>query len=248
MTERPIITRAVPLIDLDIAKDGRTVTAYAATFDDPYEVRDQHGHYIESIERTAFNRTLGRGIERVVPLFNHGLTIYGTPSEKDSDPLGVPLAIRAETRGLLTVTRFGTTPRAEEVLTMLKDGTVTSYSFQGPIVRSTTASHTSGLRHLVRTELGLKDYGPGVLAVNRNAAVLAIRTAALLEEIEQLTPEARGELLAKLSPPPAGDPPALDPESTDPQGNPADDLSASDPDPSTDPTILAALNAQRRRR
>src|SRR5512139_873746 len=41
--------------------DGRTVEAYAAMFDQPYEVRDQFGHYMEVIDRAAFNRTLTNG-------------------------------------------------------------------------------------------------------------------------------------------------------------------------------------------
>lgn len=217
------ISRTVPLIDLDVGKDGRTVTAYAATFDDPYEVNDKHGRYVESINRTAFNRTLGRGIARVVPLFNHGLTIYGTPSERDSDPLGVAVDIRAEQRGLLTVTRFGSTPRAEEVLTMIKDGSVTSYSFQGTLYRSAPARpHASGLPLVERLELGLDDYGPGVFPVNRNAAVLAVRSTALIaEQIQQLTPEERAELLDQISPRPDADA-SLARENTDPHSVPAE--------------------------
>lgn len=241
MTERPLITRAVPLIDLDVARDGRTVTAYAATFDDPYEVSDEHGHYIEQIHRGAFNRAIKAGVQRIVPLFNHGLTVWGTPSDRDSDPLGVVESIRAEARGLLTVTRFGTTPRNDEVLTMIKDGSITAYSFRGPIIHTSRAgNHASGLPLVTRMELGLRDYGPGTMPVNRNASIVAVRTTSMLaEEIAQLSDEERAELLQHLATPPAGDA-GTGPgdHDTPPAGDPA-------PDPSI--TIQAALAAQRKR-
>lgn len=248
MTQRQLITRAVPLLDLEIdRRDGRTVTAYAATFDDPYEVIDSYGHYLEEIDRSAFNMELGRGIERIVPLFNHGLTIWGKPSERDSDPLGVPLEIKPDGRGLLTRTRFGTTPRADEVLTMLKDGTVKAFSFRGPVLRSDRARrHTSGLNLIRRTVLGLKDYGPGTLAVNLNASLVAIRSTTMLaDQIAQLSDEERAELLAQFSPPPADD---------DGTGHGDNDPPPADDDPPALDTsqleidIEAAMQAQRRRR
>lgn len=251
-TDRRMIQRAVPLIDLEINRsgDGRTVTAYAATFDDPYEVRDDHGHYYETISRTAFNRQLGLGTSHVKVLFNHGLTAWGTPSERYSDPIGVPLAIRAETKGLLTVTRYGTNDLAEQVLTMLKDGSVTTYSFRGSIFRSQSAGRRGQLPIQQRTDLGLKDYGPGIYTINHNAELVAIRSAtALAEEIAQLSPEERDELLAQISTRPADQ--ALGQEKPDTQDDPPAD-EAPDPDPGQSTThlieLLEAEAAQRRRR
>ena len=87
--------------------DGRTVEAYAAVFDTPTEITDQHGHYMEKIARTAFNRTLSHGIDRVGVFYNHALTMHGTPaSGEGSVPIGSPVDIRADDRGLRTVTRF----------------------------------------------------------------------------------------------------------------------------------------------
>ena len=59
--------------------DGRTVEAYAAVFDTPTEITDQHGHYMEEIERSAFNRTLSHGavLRSAVCLYNHGFTAGG---------------------------------------------------------------------------------------------------------------------------------------------------------------------------
>jgi hypothetical protein len=64
--------------------DGRTVEAYAAIFDTPTEITDQHGHYLEVIARTAFNRTISHGFDRVGVFYHHGLTLHGTPSDLGS--------------------------------------------------------------------------------------------------------------------------------------------------------------------
>jgi len=243
MTDRPVIARSVPLIDLEVGGgDGRTVTAYAATFDDAYEVTDQFGHYLEQINRTAFNRQLGLGISRIMPLFNHGLTPYGTPSDEFSKPLGQVLSVKAEKKGLLTVTRFGTTPWNEEVLTMLKDGTVSEYSFQGTVYRTAPARRSkSGLPILERMDLGLHDFGPGIKSVNPNARLVAIRSASLLaEEIQLLSEDERAELLASLSTPPADEAPGQDPPDLPP--------AAEAPDTSTQLIALLEAEAANRRR
>lgn len=219
MKPRPIIERAVPLVDLDVGPDGRTVTAYAATFTDPYEVYDEFGHYDEAINRTAFNRTLKHGIAgRVQALFNHGRTIAGTPSDRYSMPLGVPLSVKAEEKGLLTVTRYAPTPLADEVLELIRAGAITAQSFRGDIFASARPKPGPNGRPVIeRLELGLKDYGPAPFAVNHAAEILAVRSQILAERLEQLgdlTDEERAELASLLAAPgtPAVDPPT--PEDT----------------------------------
>lgn len=178
MKPRPIIARSVPLLDLSVNEhgDGRTVTAYAATFEEPYAVRDQHGDYDEVISRSAFNRALGHGISRVGVLFNHGLTLYGTPSEQFSKPLGSPVEIKAEKRGLLTVTRYNKTPLADEVLEMIRNGDVKAQSFRGAIMLDAPTVIKNGRQLVRRLELGLKEYGPAPFATNYSAEIMAVRS------------------------------------------------------------------------
>ena len=116
--------------------DGRTVKAYATPFDVETEITDQHGHYMEVIDRTAFNRTLSHGIDRVGVFYHHGLTIHGTPSDLGSVPIGSPLEIRPDGKGLLTVTRYNQSPLSESVLDAIRNGDIRGYSFRGRIVRS----------------------------------------------------------------------------------------------------------------
>lgn len=178
MNTRPMIERSVPLIDLSVNSDGdgRTVTAYAATFDEAYAVSDAHGNYDEIISRTAFNRAIGLGISRVGVLYNHGMTLFGTPSEQFSKPLGSPVDIRAEKQGLLTVTRYNKTPLADEVLEMIRNGDITAQSFRGAIVQSAPTVMRAGRQLVRRLELGLKEYGPAPFATNMSAGILAVRS------------------------------------------------------------------------
>lgn len=221
MTEpelRPMIERSVPLIDLSVASDGRTVTAYAATFDEAYPVLDQHGDYDEIIARTAFNRVLSHGIARVAVLYNHGATIYGTPSERYSMPLGSPVEIRAEKLGLLTVTRYNGNPLADEVLEAIRNGDIKAQSFRGEIFASAQPVIRNGRQLIRRTELGLKEYGPSLFATNSAAAIVAVRST-LLEQIEELDAESLAALRHRLGlDPGTGELPPADP--TDPTDGP----------------------------
>lgn len=177
-----------PLDDIEISrahKDGRTVEAYATVFDDPYPVSDQYGDYDERVERSAFNKWLGDGgITRAMCLYNHGFNIHGGPSDAYSVPLGTPLEIRPDGRGLKTITRYNEGPDADRVLEAIRNGAIRGQSFRGRIVRSTPnqrrysvgrdGSRTTVTRH----ELGLTDYGPTPMPVNSGAEILAVRSLA----------------------------------------------------------------------
>lgn len=199
--------RSFALDDIQILRsgDGRTVEAYAAMFDQPYEVRDQHGHYMELIDRAAFNRTLGNGAGKsAMCLYNHGMTVHGTPDALSSVPLGTPLEIRADGRGLLTVTRYNKSALADSVLEAIRNGDIRSQSFRGRIVRSSPEripmrSRGGALPTVTRHELGLTDYGPTPIAVNPAAEILAVRSRTeLLNDFAALDDDDRLELLRAL--------------------------------------------------
>jgi HK97 family phage prohead protease len=165
--------------------DGRTVSAYAAIFESPTEISDQHGHYMEVIARTAFNRQLGLGIDRVGVFYHHGLTIHGTPSDLGSVPIGSPLEIRSDRKGLRTVTRFNATPLGESVLEAIRHGDIKGYSFRGRIFESTPARvprvpRTGALPTVTRNVLGLTEYGPTPNPAYAEAGILAIRALQML--------------------------------------------------------------------
>jgi HK97 family phage prohead protease len=170
--------------------DGRTVEAYAAVFGEPAEIQDHEGHYIEEIDPGAFNRAIDHASRArggfpgsVKVLWNHGMDLSGKPSDRFSMPIGIPVDIRAEARGLLTRTRYSETPLADEVLENIRAGSITSQSFTGRIMRSSPELRR-GDRHrpragelttVRRTELGLREYGPVLWPAYSGAEIVGVR-------------------------------------------------------------------------
>jgi HK97 family phage prohead protease len=201
--------RVFPLDDIQISRaaGGRTVEAYAAMFDAPYEVNDQHGHYMEVIHRSAFDRTLrgGQGA-RAMCLYNHGMSVVtGQPDSLAQIPLGTPLEVKADHRGLLTVTRYNEDEYADRVLEAIRNGAIKAQSFRGRIFRSTPTGRVPRVRSgqtlttVTRHELGLSDYGPTPIPVNQGAEIVAVRSVQdLIEELQELGADEREELLRSL--------------------------------------------------
>ena len=181
--------------------DGRTVEAYAAVFDTPSEITDQHGHYMEVISRSAFNRAISHGIDRINVFYHHGMTLHGTPSDLGSVPIGSPVDIRPDGRGLRTVTRFNRSTLAEGVLEAIRAGDIKGYSFRGRVFQSNPARvpHVrtgSPLPTITRTELGLAEYGPTPTPAYAEAGILAVRSAvAVAAQIVSLPADERAELV-----------------------------------------------------
>lgn len=207
-TARPIVTRTFSAeLEVNRTGDGRTVTAYAATFDDPYLVVDHNGprpgvldRYQETIDRSAFNMAIGRGTNAVTVLYNHGLTATGAPSSDFSIPLGTPLDIRPDGRGLLTVTRYDRSQLADTILQGIIEGSIRAQSFRGAIYQSARPVRgVDGMMVVKRMQLGLAEYGPSPLAANTNAAMVGVRGSELLTiDPQDLTDEDRAELRALL--------------------------------------------------
>lgn len=227
MNAPDLFARSWALDDIQILRtadghgDGRTVEAYAAVFDTPTEITDQHGHYNEVIARTAFNRTLAHGIERVKVFYNHALTMHGTPAEgSGSVPIGSPVDIRADSKGLRTVTRFNGGTLADAVLEAIRNGDIQGYSFRGRIIRSNPAkvprTRSSALTTVTRTELGLFEYGPTPMPAYPDASILAMRSQlneiqagvlALARTITPSTPQDPDDVTATPDPGPGAEDP-----------------------------------------
>jgi phage head maturation protease len=171
---------------------GRVVEAYAAVYGQPAEIRDQQGHYEEEIDRAAFNDTLrvihpdvNGGYWRATCLYNHGMTVHGTPAERFSLPAGVPRHISSEGKGLMTRTEYAPTPLGDELLELVAMGALRSQSFTGGIIRSDPSLRGPGdrykrgyggsLQRVTRLALGLREYGLTPFAAYSGAEVLGVR-------------------------------------------------------------------------
>lgn len=212
--------RSFPLIDIALRSaaqggDGRTVEAYAAVFNAPTDIADQHGRYREQIAPTAFNRTIAqRGSFPV--MFNHGRTIFGTPSDKWSAPVGVTTEMRTDARGLVSVWRADPTANGDEVLAMIDSGSIRGQSFSGRFLQSTPATPRGGfgpdrktgeLTLVTRTEIALNEIGPGVFPYYDGAVITGRRAEELAPQITGLDPDERAELARLIAgATPLGDP------------------------------------------
>jgi HK97 family phage prohead protease len=201
----PVVTgpilRSFAIDDLVVRSegDGRTVEAYAAVFGQPAEIRDQYGHYYETIDRTAFDGVLKRNVKPKV-MFNHARDIYGNPSDKWSAPVAVHRTAVADGRGLRVTSWYVNTPAGDEALELVRSGAVDGFSFSGKPNRSRTIAAARGedLPTIVRQELSLAEYGPAVFRAYDDARVLAMRSDQLADELAELPRDQLAELVAVL--------------------------------------------------
>lgn len=204
-------TRTFPLDDIRIRSegDGRTVEAYAAVFDTDSEIHDADGHYIERNAATAFNKTIAERGNRFGCFYNHALTIHGTPSERGSVPLGTPLEIRPDGKGLLTVTRYNRTPFADDILESIRNGDIRGMSYTGRFLQSDAGpggrppyrpNRSGKLTTVTRTEIALKEYGPTPFPAFEDATIVGVRALRMLGQLrwEDLDEDQRAQLVASL--------------------------------------------------
>jgi phage head maturation protease len=158
-------------------------------------------------------------------LFNHGMTLFHTPSEMDSIAIGVVEEIKADKRGLFTRARYHDTPRAHEVLEAIRSRAITSYSFSGVFKKSTPNVPRGGFRKandgtlpvVRRMESTLRELGPAQFAVYEGAEVVGIRAEQIARSMFNMDPEERRRLAALISGTPL-DSPEID---TSLEGEPA---------------------------
>lgn len=177
-----LISRGVPLDDMSVK--GRTVTAYAAVFNSPTEIKDGSGHYLEDISRVAFTKTVREAGARAGYFYNHGMTIHGTPDFMGSIPLGVSRSVKPDSRGLLTVAEIGKHAMGDAVLEAINNGAITGYSFTGAAHKSNPPqlprfSRSGELPKITRMEIALKEYGPTPFPAYQDASIVAVRSSLL---------------------------------------------------------------------
>lgn len=165
---------------------GRMVDAYVAPFNEAAEINDDHGRYIEDIDPSAWNKRLAdlqrssAGVRSVGVFYHHGQTLYGTPSEIASVPVGHPAVLRADAHGLFSSTHYSNDPFADRILQGILDGNIGGHSFTGRIIRSDPdrvpkVRRGDTLPRVRRLELGLVEYGPTPTPCYIGTPVVAVR-------------------------------------------------------------------------
>jgi HK97 family phage prohead protease len=120
----------------DFAVEGRTIVGYAAAFGN----RDRVG---DIIEQGAFKKTISERQPKV--FYNH------------SYPIGLPLAMREDSKGLYTESKISATPRGDEILELVKDGVISEMSIAYEVVKFDVdrTKDTRMLKELKLYEFGL---------------------------------------------------------------------------------------------
>jgi HK97 family phage prohead protease len=199
--------RAVALDDIRIRSGGtgRTVEAYAAIFGEPAEIVDADGHYLEVNDPAAFSRTIAHHQGSFPVVYNHGMTIAGTPSDRASVPIGVSKEVRVDKRGVLTVSEYGTSELADEVLEQIRMGSVKAQSYGGRFIRSDPRRPAGGfrpgpggLRTVTRLEVAMREFGPTPFPAFAGAAITGVRAQQVLGALLTAPAERRLALLNEL--------------------------------------------------
>jgi HK97 family phage prohead protease len=219
--------RAVALDDIRIRSGGtgRTVEAYAAIFDEPAEVMDADGHYYEVNDPTAFARTIAHRQGSFPVIYNHGMTIAGTPSDRGSVPIGVSKEVRVDKRGVFTVSEYGNGELADLVLEQIRMGSIKAQSYGGRFIRSDPRTPRGGfradgggkLRAGRRREVAMREFGPTPFPAFAGAAITGIRAQQVLGALLTAPAERRAALLDQLTTPLA----EVDSDQVEDDGTPA---------------------------
>jgi phage head maturation protease len=189
--------RSFPLEDISVrtTRDGRIVEAYLAVFNTPAEIHDQDGDYKEELDPVVFNRAISdarpqgsRTSWRVGVFYNHGLTIMGTPSDRHSMPVAVPMDIKTDGRGVRATDKYHRSQFCDEIVEGLESGAIPGYSFSGRFRRSNPLIPRGGFRPdragnlptVRRMESTLREYGPTPFPAYADAAVLGVRSDSLM--------------------------------------------------------------------
>jgi HK97 family phage prohead protease len=180
-------SRAYQLEDMTIRSDGsgRVVESYFAVFQPVRsEVRDQDGHYFEENARTLVNKTLQeRGLN--IPVFyNHARTLDGTPTGELSIPIGTPLEINPDERGVFNAVDYLDNPLADSILNGIKRRAIRGMSYSGRFIKSVRSRPPgSRLPLIVRHEADLREFGPTALPQFPEAEVIGTRAQQFLRMV-----------------------------------------------------------------
>lgn len=145
--------------------DKREVEAYASVF-------GNKDSYNDIMQKGAFKKTITENQRRIKTLWNHNWDI----------PIGKPQAIEEDSKGLLTVTRFAKTNKADEILELVRDGIIDELSIGYIPVKEEWDKEKN--TNLVK-EVKLMEYSFVTFAANEEAQVTGIKS--LNDYINQIT-------------------------------------------------------------
>lgn len=162
------IYRAMPVDDLRVLGDGRTVTVRLLTYGREYRVSDDGQRtYTEVWRSGAFARSMAHGRDAGVPVqFEHDL-----PNAPKSLPVGATRRAWDSDGALMVETRISDTSMGRDLVELLRDGVVRGVSLEAQVFNSKKV-----LNGVERSEGALRRVVFTTVPQYADAAVLAIRS------------------------------------------------------------------------
>ena len=133
---------------------ARTFSGYASTWD-----LDQGN---DIIQKGAFTKTLTERGNRVKILWQH------------SEPLGMPVSMREDAKGLFVEGRISKTRLGDEALELMRDGVVDQMSIGFQIPQGKSSYDAKNIRTI--TEVKLMEFSPVTFPMNEAAHILDVKS------------------------------------------------------------------------
>lgn len=114
----------------DSENDGRSLSGYAAVFDQDTEINSYEGQFTERIAKGAFKKTLRERLGKVIMQYDHG-----RDSRVGSVPIGKYTVLREDDHGLYVEGRLFDNSLVEPVRQAIEGGAITGMSFKFKVVK-----------------------------------------------------------------------------------------------------------------
>jgi len=161
----------------DVSVSERIIMGHAASFGNVDKVQD-------TIKAGAFKKTLRERGKVIKTFYNH------------ARPIGKPVVIREDDKGLYTESKISPTPLGDEVLALVADGVITDMSIGYEVV-DFGQDAKSGIRTL--KEIRLYEFGPVDFGANDQALITGVKSLAdSIRENQRLDPAGLAELRREL--------------------------------------------------
>jgi len=136
----------------DVSMGDMEFAGYASTWD-----RDEMD---DIIEMGAFSKTIRERRDKIKVLFQHD----------SHQPIGKPVEMREDARGLYTHSRLSDTTLGRDTMTLIKDGVIDRMSIGFSIPAGKFRMHEDGITRTI-TEVKLYEYSPVTFAANEEATI-----------------------------------------------------------------------------
>jgi len=160
----------------DVSISERTIIGHAASFGNVDRVQD-------IIKAGAFKKTLKERGPSIKTFYNHQW------------PIGKPVVMREDAKGLYTESKISPTPRGDEVLALVADGVITDMSIGYEVV-GFDQDNKNGIRTL--KELKLYEFGPVDFGANEQAIITGVKSLADSIRGQRLDPAGLAEMRREL--------------------------------------------------